>query len=145
MLVFVFDRTGAVLQSVTTKFPKNREDLRCVYRGDLESYADALALAGKANALQNGYSYLATDAGPHCYPRFDVVKAPEVGAAVSYGFNGDYRPDGVIIRVSGTDSRIVTTSTGTRYYRRKLSGTWLQAGGTWALVAGIVDERNPSF
>lgn len=89
--------------------------------------------------------YIATDAGPHVSPRFDVIARPLVGDAVSYGFNGDSYPDGKIIKVSGKEFRIITTDTGSVYYRRKQSGGWKKQGGTWSLLAGHRNERNPHF
>ena len=83
------------------------------------------------------------DAGPHRSPRFSIVTPPAVGDKVSYAFNGDSYPDGEVVRVSKS-LRVVTTSTGSKFYRRRESGAWVQ-NGTWSLVRGHVSERNPHF
>lgn len=92
---------------------------------------------------QTGDVHLMVDNGEHCAPRFDVIRAPKIGDKVSYGFNGDYYPDGEIISV--TSKFQVKTSGGHTYRRRKNSGSWLQPGGTWGLTQGHIDERNPHF
>lgn len=146
MLTFIFATPAGPLASVTTEHPPAGEGWRIgLYktRSDIASYELAQALAEEANGLNDGHTYIATDAGPHTYPQFDVVRAPQIGDAASYGFNGDYYPDGVIAKVSA-DFRIVTTSTGKRYFRRKLTGSWVNRG-TWSLVAGRVDRRNPEI
>lgn len=102
------------------------------------------AIADQLNTLGHDGHYLATDNGPHCAPQFDVVLAPAVGDLVSYSFNGDTYPDGKVSKVS-KDYRIITTDTGSRYYRRKLTGAWVKTGGTWSLVRGHHNERNPHF
>lgn len=90
-----------------------------------------------------GKAYVATDSGEGCYPRFDVIRCPQIGDPVSYGFNGDYYPCGYITNVSKS-LRVIKTDTGRTFYRRRLTGTWLNHS-TWALCAGHIDERNPSF
>jgi len=92
-------------------------------------------------ALQPGQ--IVADNGPNVWPRFTVIDPPKVGDKVSYGFNGDYYPDGKIVAV-GKNYRTVTTSTGNKYWRRKESGSWL-LNRTWSLVPGHHDERNPHF
>ena len=66
----------------------------------------------------------------------------------SKAFNGDYYPVGKVIHVSPS-YKIITTveANGTRrkFYRVGRTGGWRQTGGTWMLVAGSIDERNPSF
>lgn len=78
-----------------------------------------------------GLEYLAVDNGEWAYPRFDVVEAFKVGDKVSKAFNGDYYPAGVIVSVSKSHE-VVTTSSGLKFYRRKLSSQWI-ADGTWGL------------
>lgn len=87
---------------------------------------------------------IVVDNGPHVSPRFSVIEPPKVGDKVSYGFNGDYYPDGEIVKISGKNLRIVTTSTGSKFWRRGNSGRWVM-NGTWSLVPGHRSERNPSF
>ena len=94
--------------------------------------------------MNDGDHYLAVDGGEWISPRYDVVVAPKIGEEVSYAFNGDYYPDGTIVSMSESFKRVVT-STGNVYYRRKLTGTWKMTGGTWGMVHGHINERNPSF
>ena len=94
-------------------------------------------------SLLSGKKFLATDAGESVSPRYDVIEAPAVGDKVSYGFNGDYYPDGEIVKIS--PKWMITTSTGSTYRRRGNRGQWLKPGGTWGMVAGHRDERNPHF
>lgn len=112
-------------------------------RNDIESFEFAQRLAASASKLGKR-DYLATDEGTCCSPRYDVIEAPMVGDEVSYGFNGDYYPDGKITKVSESYNTI-TTSTGSTYRRRGDTGCWKKPGGTWSLVRGHVNERNPSF
>jgi hypothetical protein len=147
MLVFIFDKPDGALVDVLASSGMSAvpaelwRDGRAVCRTDIKTFAQAEAIAEAATALR-GTRFLATDS-PGTYPQFDVIEAPVVGDACSYGFNGDYYPDGVVAKIT-PDYRIVTSSTGRRYFRRKLRGAWLHKG-TWSLVAGRVDRRNPEF
>ncbi len=89
--------------------------------------------------------YIPTDEGDSVSPRYGVSKAPKVGDQVSYAFNGDCYPDGEITKVSAGVKMVVTTSTGSVYYRKKLSGGWKKQGGTWWMVSGHVKKQNPEF
>jgi hypothetical protein len=93
--------------------------------------------------------FLAADAGPGVSPRYSVFRAPSVGDECSYGFNGDAYPDGRILSIgTGPKARLVTSGengVSHVYYRRKLSQSWVQQGGTWSLIHGRHDRRNPSF
>lgn len=89
-----------------------------------------------------GELHVATET-PNQYPRFDVVRAPAVGDKVSYAFNGDYYPDGEIVKVSDS-LRVVTTSSGKRYFRQGATARWVN-GGMWGLVQGHVSRLNPEF
>lgn len=111
-------------------------------RWDWKELGRPEAVAESATVL-TGELYIAIDSGPGHYPRYDVIKAPVVGDKVSYAFNGDYRPDGVIVKVSPT-MKVIETDSGNRYYRRKKTGSWLR-GGTWSLILGHIDRRNPEF
>jgi len=71
------------------------------------------------------------------------VARPKVGEKVSSAFNGDYYPQGEIVKVSPT-SKKVTTSTGAIFYRVKDTGCWKEAG-TWSMVRGHVSRLNPHF
>lgn len=99
--------------------------------------------AAQEVAAALGAGYIATDAGPNVSPRYDVIELPKVGDAVSYGFNGDYYPCGEIVSISKSLKKI-TTSTGRAFFRRRLTGSWVNAG-TWSLVPGHVNKRNPEF
>lgn len=90
-----------------------------------------------------GIKHIAIDDGPNVSPCYDIIKPPMVGDKVSYAFDGDYYPDGVIVRV--TAKYTVTTSTGNTYRRKKLTDGWFRPGGTWCLVSGHINERNLSF
>lgn len=100
---------------------------------DTRAEAEAALLEGEVVA----------DQGPNVWPRFQIITPPAVGDEVSYGFNGDYYPDGVVVSVSKS-LKVVKTSTGNAYYRRRESSAWLR-NKTWGLVAGHVSRRNPSF
>jgi hypothetical protein len=109
----------------------------------LTSYADAEALAVKAREDHPDLTILPYDYGYGVSPQFGIIQAPAVGDDVSYGFNGDYYPCGKVEKIGKDYKRI--KAGGEWYYRRKLKPTWIKAGGTWALVRGIHDERNPHF
>lgn len=111
-------------------------------RNDWKTFA-----AAQKRAAELGAKYTATDSGEHVSPRYDVIAVPQVGDPVSYSFNGDTYPDGKIISVSHPDKhyRIVKTDTGSVYYRRGLRGAWVKRGGTWSMVSGHRNQRNPSF
>lgn len=111
-------------------------------RWDIASMAHAETVAAAASRY-TGRRYIATDAGDHVSPRFDVIEAPAVGDAVSMGFNGDYYPCGTIIRISAS-LKVVTTSDGKTFTRRGNTGTW-KYGRTWSMVPGHHEELNPHF
>ena len=73
-----------------------------------------------------------------------ICRFPAVGDEVSYGFNGDRYPDGEIVKVSGT-KKVVTTSTGRKYYRSASRPTSWLCAGTWSLIPGHVSTQNPHF
>ena len=77
------------------------------------------------------------------YPKYSIFELPQVGDPISYGFNGDYYPCGEIKSISATKKLIVST-TGAKFYRRNNSASWVK-NGTWSMVAGHIDERNPHF
>lgn len=111
-------------------------------RWDWNTLEAAQEVADAASCFE-GVEYLAVDKGAHTSPRFDVIRAPEVGDAVSYYFNGDSYPCGYIKSVSASYKKIVTT-TGKTFYRRKQSSAWLM-NRTWSLIPGHIEERNPHF
>lgn len=138
MLYFLKNEAGQVVEAVAA-IPAGADRSRYTYRGEFKSMTDAAMVAG-----QLGDSYIAVDKGSHTSPRYDVVRRPHVGDEVSYGFNGDYYPCGVVTKISES-LRIVATSTGDVFYRRKQTGSWIRKGGTWSLVNGRLDLRNPEF
>jgi len=145
MINFIYDKNFEnKLVGVSHKFDET--DGICVNRNDMVSFQDAEQIANDANAFfaGTGRVFAAVDAGEWTSPRFDVVEVPKVGDEVSRAFNGDSYPTGTITRVSGKDFRVITTSTGAKFYRRRLSASWI-ADQTWYLLKGTHNERNPSF
>jgi hypothetical protein len=112
-------------------------------RWDWPDLATVLSLAKYLTAM-TGNTWLGIDNSASTSPRYDLMLAPKVGDPVSYGFNGDYTPDGHIVRIT-PGHKTITTSTGKTYRRRGLRSSWLQPGGTWGMVKGHVSERNPHF
>jgi hypothetical protein len=99
--------------------------------------------AAKEVAVALGPQYIATDAGSHVSPRYDVIALPKVGDEASYAFNGDSYPCGKIVRISKSLKLIVTTE-GQKFYRVRETGCW-KYNRTWSLTAGHVYKQNPSF
>jgi len=119
-------------------------DCTCERRYDADdSWEDAQAEAARLNGIHPTRHFLACDAGDHCWPRYSVKMAPQVGDEVSYSFNGDTYPCGTITKISDSYKQI-TTSEGRKFYRRKLTGAWIN-NGTWSLVGGHRHEQNPHF
>lgn len=140
MLFFRLNDEGVVVEVLTSFLGEDRTKI--VSRRDMKEFGDAERIAEQATKL-TGTRYIAIDNGGGMWPRFDVIEAPVVGASVSYCFNGDYYPDGEIVHVTKGTLRQIRTSTGNVYYRRGNSGRWVMKGGTWSLVNGHRDERNP--
>ncbi|CAB4161134.1 hypothetical protein UFOVP728_31 [uncultured Caudovirales phage] len=109
---------------------------------DLDTMMFAQLIADAATAYTSEL-YIATDNGEWVSPRYEVIKAPKVGDQVSKAFNGDYYPVGVIASISKS-LKVIETSTGLKFYRRKLRGAWINAG-TWSLVPGHIQRWNPEF
>lgn len=118
-------------------------------RNDWRTYKAAAEVAAML-----GPKYQATDAGPYCSPRYDVIDLPQVGQEVSYAFNGDYYPCGKIVSISAGPAfrRIVAEDVNGRKYvfhRRcrsgePVGGAWIM-DGTWSMIQGHHDRRNPEF
>lgn len=141
--MFYFNvNTSGKLVSITVD-NERADGLNGLCRWNFKTFADAEDMAARANALKDGHTYIATDAGSHMSPRYDVQRMPEVGQEVSCSFNGDTYPCGKIVSVGKGAKMIVKTDTGATFYRRKLTGSWLKKGGTWWLVQGHINERNP--
>lgn len=144
MLYFLQDKPNGTIIGVTEKLSDEQRALPHTYRWDFKTLADAEMVAAEATALNDGNVYIAQDGGESISPRFDVVRAPAKGDPISYAFNGDYYPDGHIKSISKTGKKI-TSTTGRSYYRtREHSAKWRYAG-TWTLVYGHHDKRNPEF
>jgi hypothetical protein len=109
---------------------------------DWKSFAQVTKIA-RLLSVNTGRTFLPVDHGSHTSPRYGIVEPPKVGDAVSYSFNGDSYPDGYVEKITKTFQ--ITTTTGHKYLRRKLSANWLRTGGTWSLIPGHVYEQNPSF
>jgi hypothetical protein len=135
---------NSLAKSVTTDYPQvdGRFDSRYQNRNDWKTLERAEAVAEQLNEAADDMLYIAIDNGPSVSPRFDVIKAPKVGEQVSRYFNGDSYPEGEIVKISATLKR-VETSTGAVFFRRKQSGVW--SDGTFGMIAGHHNERNPSF
>lgn len=146
-MLFIIRATDGTL-SVTADTPDHgalkAEGRSCECRWDWNDYGTVEALAAELTE-KTGKQYLAIDNGPYVSPRFDIERSWVEGEPVSYAFNGDYYPCGTITKIVGEGQRIITTSTGAKFYRRKTSGTWKKTGGTWSLVAGHHTDKNPSF
>lgn len=138
MLCFRLNESGKVVE-VSAEY---KSGPGWINRNDMPTMAHAEARAAESTTA-TGQLYIAIDKGEWTSPRYDVMAAPKVGDQVSYAFNGDYYPDGEITHIT-TSLRIVTTSTGRKYYRRKRTGLWLNRG-MWALVQGHIRRWNPEF
>lgn len=100
--------------------------------------------ANLATAAQPGLTFLVSDDGPRVSPRFDIRPMPRVGDPVTKAFNGDYYPAGRIKNISPTGYKI-TTDTGVTFYRKNAARHVWKSGGTWTMVLGWTNRRNPSF
>jgi hypothetical protein len=109
---------------------------------DLKSFEGACLLALSLSE-ESGLDYIGIDRGEWVWPQYGVILAPRVGEDVSYTFNGDYYPCGQIKSISKS-LKLVTTTTGRKFYRRRLTGSWIN-DNTWTLISGYVSKRNPSF
>lgn len=116
---------------------------RVIFSHDIVSFDEATRLANEATEA-TGAPFLPCDHGSNRHPRYAVISAPRMGDPVSYAFNGDYYPCGHITKMSSSFYRI-QTSTGDVFYRSKHTAAWKMKGGTWWMVAGHHDKRNPHF
>lgn len=142
MLYFKLDSFGKV-SGVSENYPESERG-QWSTRHDIKDLDHANRIAAEATDL-TGDRYIGIDNGGSVWPRFDFAKAPKLGDKVSYGFNGDYYPDGEIVHITEGTLKQVKTSTGNTYYRNKNSGGWRKEGGTWWMVQGHRNERNPHF
>lgn len=136
MITVIRNAEGKITE-VTNEYRQGGEN-----RNDWRNFQDAEETAAEVTTF-TGALHIATDNGPHHHPRYDVKRVPAVGDEVSYSFNGDTYPCGKVASISKTLS-LVTTTEGQKFYRRKLTGSWVM-GGTWSLVQGHTYTQNPSF
>jgi hypothetical protein len=141
-MLFVKIQNGLPVEVASSLTVDQHQDSAWQSRWDWKDFATVVSLAKYVTAM-TGKIHLPVDNGPHHSPQFDLVEAPAVGDEVSYGFNGDYYPDGTVVKITPTFR--VTTSTGHTYRRKGMTSGWYQPGGTWGLVAGHVYAQNPSF
>ncbi|AGN30063.1 hypothetical protein VPFG_00060 [Vibrio phage nt-1] len=125
--------------SVAQQWLQERHDVQSRWDWD----CDTIEQVAEVCKMIDDERYMVTDAGAGCSPRFDIIEKPQVGDEVSYAFNGDYYPDGEIAKISKT-MKMITTTTGKKYYRKQLTGRWVNAG-TWTLVQGHVSKLNEEF
>lgn len=109
---------------------------------DWTSFEEVERLALYVTAMI-GKTHLAVDNTNAVSPRYDVMVAPKVGDHVSYGFNGDFYPDGEITKI--TKGWMIITSGGNTYRRKGKRASWLQPGGTWSLVQGWISQQSTPF
>jgi hypothetical protein len=142
MLYIKMDLNTGRPVSATANPPKDYFGPAYQTRNDWKDWQTVYTLAALLTEA-TGKTYLATDSGPHCSPRFDVIEAPKIGDEVSRYFNGDGYPAGKIVKMAKSYRRI-ETSDGSVFWRQSATGTWL-CNGTWGMIAGVHNDRNPSF
>lgn len=126
---------------ISTSWDSSMNPKEWVSRWDWNSYEEVENIAKLVSEYSN-QKYLPVDNGESVSPRFDIVKAPFIGEEVSQYFNGDSYPEGKIVKISESH-RVITTSTGKKFYRYKQSGSWRRNG--FSLISGHHSERNPHF
>ena len=135
-----------VKESPFTGTPKLREIQGVTYNRVTDNWdwteAEAKAVAAKASEVF-GVPYDFVDSECTGLRRYDIIQLPQVGDEVSYAFNGDCYPDGVIIAI--TQKGQVKTDTGSTYRRKKQTAGWLKTSGTFWMVRGHIYEQNPHF
>ena len=136
MNFFKVDQNGKVVEIV------NKGQQGYQSRWDWKTFDQAQKVAEAASEFA-GEEWIATDSGGSVFPRYDIIRAPKVGDLISYYFNGDCYPDGKIVKISAT-RKLVTSSTGRKYYRSKETGSWINHG-TWCMVQGHHTSKNPHF
>lgn len=141
MLTFILDPSTSTIIYAGERACDEAPTGRLLERFDLKSMAAAEDLAAQATKDLAPRVFVAVDWTSSVSPRYDVIEAYKVGDEVGYGFNGDRYPDGTITSISES-GKVITTSSGNRYYRRKQTGTWLRTGGTWMLSRGHHSKYN---
>ena len=153
MFYIILGKDGKVSELRTELSNEERHILhtenRLESRHDWKTFDRATEVAEQASKA-TGRNIVPVDNGEWVWPRYDITEVPNVGDDVSYGFNGDYYPCGKIIKISGQNYRRIETydeQNGRRkfFWRRRLTGSWVMSGGTWSLVKGIHNDKNPDF
>lgn len=116
------------------------------YKNDINTWnikdlEHAKSIADQITVI-NERPFIACDRGPDITPRYWVALVPQPGDKVSYSYNGDVYPDGVVVKITHNYRR-VQTSTGNVYWRKKQTGSWIRR--PWSLVPGHINKRNPDF
>lgn len=140
MLYFIYAGDKLQWLATETKLSELNEGFRVVSRWDWVTIAQATTVAKDATE-KTGRLHISVDRGEYISPRFDVIEVPKIGDEVSYAFNGDSYPDGVITKMSES-MRVITTTSGRKFWRQRNSGRWV-SDKTWSLVRGHVETRNP--
>ena len=111
-----------------------------------ERFETMEAAEARAIELENetGEAHVAYESDYPFNP-YVAQRMPQIGDEVSMGFNGDYYPMGKITKISKTYFRITTENGAT--FTRVGPFSWKKGGkrGTFSLVQGVHDERNPHF
>lgn len=146
MKYFLMSKAGTCL-GITSDYKDTEineyEDAEWVSRWNWDTAAEAQKVADAAEA-RSGHVFLVSDRGGWVSPRFDVVEAPRIGDKVSKSFNGDSYPDGEIVKIA-KNYRYVQTSTGRKYWKKGKTASFVLTGGTFYMISGHVEERNPHF
>ena len=120
---------------------------------DLFDNFDLATQAAAELTATTGVEHVVNYRGSGAITPYDIARLPQVGDEVSYAFNGDAYPCGVIEHISASGEKIVT-STG-RIFRRPRRllvdrdgrefkrNQW--KADCWSLVQGVHDKRNPHF
>lgn len=131
------------IHSIDVDYSNMPDGTTCEDRNDWKTFEAAQDAAERVSKF-TGEEYIAIDGGEYVAPRYDVIRMPQIGDDVSKSFNGDYYPQGQIAKISKT-RKVITTTTGARFYRRgDNGGAWVQAG-TWSLTRGHTKRWNESF
>ena len=104
--------------------------------------AENAAAAMNHHSASREFTVEVRDNGSSCSPRYSTQIKAEEGMPVSYAFNGDFYPAGLISKVSPTGKKITTTM-GITFHRDSLGN--YRHDQTWHLVLGTHTDKNPSF
>lgn len=141
MIYVLFDKDGNVTgyTSYKTSYPATTS-LMVQSRWDWKSKERVDEIAAELSKI-TGKHFIGIDAGSSVSPRYDIKQVPQVGDEVSSYFNGDAYPEGKIASISKS-LKVITLENGKRFYRRRQTGAWIN-NGTWSLIMGVHNERNP--